>query len=121
MGKLIFFLKKYDSYIAIGLILLLVTVAIIRGKIYSQRINENSALCYGFIFKEGKQLTYYYNIDSEFFKGNINSQSGKNKVGDTLIIQYNTRNPTFHIIHSKKDTIPIEKIKKKFVRIWDAI
>lgn len=121
MGRLIFFLKKNDSRIAIGLLILILCFLIIKGKNYSDKINKDGALCYGVISDEGKALTYYFYIDGELFKGKINSQNGKNKIGDTLIIQYSIRDPSIHIVHSKKGTKELEEIKKKMVRIWDAM
>lgn len=115
------FLKRNSNYLAGILLISIVIFLTIRGKIYSDRINENGSLCYGIIIEEGRPMTYYYVIDGKRFMGNINSQNNLNKIGDTLIIQYSTRYPILHIVHSKKGKLGINQVKKKVVRIWDAI
>jgi len=121
MVKLTSFLRKNSNYLAATLLIVILTFLIIRGKRYSDGINEYGALCYGIISEEGRPMTYYYMINGERFMGNINDQNGINKLGDTLIIQYSTRNPILHIVHSKKGNNKLEMIKKKVVSIWDAM
>ncbi len=117
MVKSNFLLKRNNIYWAVLLLVVILIIGIVRGKIFSNKINKNGALCYGIISEEGKPMTYYYTVDGKLFKGNINTQNGLNKIGDTLIIQYNIDNPIFHIVHSKKGINKLNMINKKVVRI----
>ncbi len=113
--------KSKAIYLAVLFLIVILTFSVFRGKVFSDRINKNGALCYGIISEDKKPMTYYYKVDGKLFKGNINSQNGRNKIGDTLIIQYNIDNPTLHIVHSKKGNTKLKMINKKVVSIWDAM
>lgn len=121
MVKIFTFFKRRDTLVASILLVLILTGAFIRGYLFSKKINKDSNLCYGIIVNEGsKHFTYKFFVLGNKFEGNV-SEKRKYKIGDTLVIQFYTLNPEYHIVHSKKDTMQIERIKKKLVKVWDAI
>jgi hypothetical protein len=118
--EIISFIKKWDTPITI-IIIVIVTVGLFaKGYIYSSRINSNSRLCYGILFKEGsKNYVYYFLVNGERFQGNIGGK--KHHIGDTIVIQYFVENPIIHVIHSnKKQGTDIKDLQLNEISIWDT-
>lgn len=121
MVKIFTFFKRKDTLVASIFLGLIIVGAVIRGYLFSKKINNSSDLCYGVIIHEGaKHFTYEFFVSGTKFEGNISGKKNY-KLGDTIVLQYYTIDPIYHIVHSKKDTVQVERIKKKFVRIWDAM
>jgi hypothetical protein len=115
------YLSRRDGYIALTILLLLLTGGIIRGFYLASKINNNSAFVYGIIYEEApKYFKYFYRVDNKRFEGNAFGKSDKN-IGDTLIVQYSTDNPSIQIIYSKKNGRSIEQIKAKRIYFWEIM
>jgi len=120
--KLINFFKKHDGLIGIIVFLLVIFIGISRGLIYSSRINTSSELTFGIIYKETRDnFSYKFKAENIIYEGNLNnSNNNAYLVSDTLIIQFYTENPLYHIVHSKKGSMSLSQLEKKKVEFWDA-
>lgn len=120
MVKMLGFFKRRDTLVASVFLGLIIIGAVIRGYLFSNKINNRSDLCYGVIIHEGaKHFTYEFFVSGTKFEGNISGKKNY-ELGDTIVIQFYTIDPTYHIVHSKKENLSIEELSPKKVNISDA-
>ena len=120
--KLVDFIKKYNGAIGIAVFLLIVLLGVSRGLIYSSKINSDSAFTYGIIYDESQDhYSYKFWVARKMYEGNLNNSHQKAyQLMDTLVIQYYSENPNYHVVHSKKDERDISQLQRKKVEFWEA-
>ncbi|MCE7864791.1 MAG: hypothetical protein DYG99_14725 [Bacteroidetes bacterium CHB5] len=120
MVTILEFFKRRDSLVASIFLILIIIGAFIRGYLYSSKINEESELCYGVIVHDGsKHFRYEFFVSDIKFEGNVSNKRAY-KLGDTLIIQYFTKDPAYHVVHSKKKELSLKDITRRKIRFSEA-